>query len=164
MTEPVKVRYGNPNDIYGMMDLAKLCTQENGLLKPSILKILGEIWSSLHHDHGLVGVIGAPDAPLEAAILLRIDTMPYSDENVLAERAIFVHPDFRSAKGGRASRLCEFAKQTSDALDLPLLIGVLSSERAAGKVRLYERHFGEPSGAYWLYHGTTGSPKQEAAE
>jgi hypothetical protein len=163
VTEPVKVRYGDQKDIYGMMQLAELCTQENGLLQPSMMKIFGEIWASLNNDHGLVGVIGTPGQPLEAAILLRIDTMPYSDENVLAERAIFVHPDFRSAKGGRASRLCEFAKHTSDALDLPLLIGVLSSERAAGKVRLYERHFGEPSGAYWLYHGRTGL-KQEAAE
>jgi hypothetical protein len=82
--------------------------------------------------------------------------MPYSDEQILCERAIFVRPEFRSAKGGRASRLCEFAKSTADKLEMPLLIGVLSTHRAAGKVRLYERHFGKPAGAYWLYGAKTG--------
>jgi len=46
-------------------------------------------------------------------VLLRIGTMWYSDERVLEEKAIFIHPDFRSAKGGRARQLCEFSKKRS---------------------------------------------------
>lgn len=154
--ETIKVRYGTPDDFEGVVLLGKMCTDENGLLPANMLKVAGEIWASLNHDHGLVGVVEGPEGAVEAAILLRIDTTPYSDEPVIAERAIFVHPDFRQAKGGRASRLCEFAKRVSDGLGIPLLIGVLSSHRAAGKVRLYERHFGPPSGAYWLWNAKTG--------
>jgi len=162
MTE-IKVRYGTPDDVHKFMDLSFLCIEENGLLAPSTRKLLGEVWGSLNLNRGLIGVIEGESGMLEAGILLRIDTMPYSDENILAERAIFVHPDFRSAKGGRASRLCEFAKKAADTLEMPLLIGILSSNRAAGKVRLYERHFGPVSGGYWLYRGKTGM-KQNAAE
>ena len=41
-------------------------------------------------------------------------------------------------------------------LDIPLVIGILSSERVSGKVRLYERQFGPQSGAYWIYGKKTG--------
>jgi GNAT superfamily N-acetyltransferase len=145
------------------MDLALHCVWENGLLKPDVQKILGEMWASLHQDHGVTGIIGPVGGPLEAGILLRIDTMNYSSEPVLCERAVFVHPDFRQAKGGRASRLCEFAKNAAEQLGMPLLIGMLSSDRTDAKIRLYERHFGPPAGAYWLYGAKTGQ-QQEAAE
>jgi hypothetical protein len=92
--------------------------------------------------------------------------MWYSDDEVLEERAIFIHPDYRSAKGGRARRLCEFTKLTADTLGVPLIIGVLSNHRTKGKIRLYERQFGEPSGAFFLYNARTGlsADAQAAAE
>ena len=82
--------------------------------------------------------------------------MWYSDNPVLEEKAIFIHPDFRSAKGGRARQLCEFSKQVADSLGIPLIIGVLSNHRTEAKVRLYERQFGKPSGAFFLYGAHTG--------
>ena len=88
--------------------------------------------------------------------------MWYSDDEILEERAVFIHPDFRAAKGGRARKLCEFSKQVSDELGIPLTIGVMSSQRTAGKVRMYERIFGPPSGAYFLYGTRTGTWKQAA--
>ena len=165
MTEtPVVVKIGDPSMVHRLMDLTLACVDENALLAPSTKKILNEVWASLNHDHGVAGVIEGPDGRLEAAIVLRVDTAPYSEEPVLCERYVFVHPEHRAAKGGRASRLCEFAKQVADSLELPLLIGILSTERAAGKVRLYERHFGEPAGAYWLYNAKTGKKHLQAAE
>ena len=86
--------------------------------------------------------------------------MWYSDDNVLEEKAIFIHPDYRSAKGGRARRLCQFSKQVADNLGMPLIIGVLSNHRTAAKVRLYERQFGKPTGAFFLYGATTGMSKE----
>jgi len=38
----------------------------------------------------------------------------------------------------------------------------LSSHRAEGKVRLYERQFGPQSGAYWIYGKKTGEWADEA--
>lgn len=161
------MRYGVPEDVHNFMDLCLLCTQENGLAEMNVTKVLSEVWASLHHDRGIIGVIGDP-GKIEGGVMLRIDSLPYSDSPVLAERAIFVHPDYRWSKGsgvggGRAMRLCEFAKNCANSLDLPLLIGVLSNHRTAAKIKFYERVFGQPSGAYWLVNSKTGL-KHEAAE
>jgi hypothetical protein len=141
------------------MDLAIASALESGVTAPNKMKMLHELWTALNLQHGIVGVIGDIGKPLEAGILLRIEPMWYSDDDKmhLVERTVFVHPDFRSAKGGRAAKLCEFAKNTSDRLNMPLMIGVLSTQKTEAKVRLYRRKFGEPSGAYWIYNGATGS-------
>ena len=159
MSNVVKVRIGVPEDVDGMMELSLNACAENGLTDPNPRKLLEHIWPSLHQDHGIVGVIGPIGGKLEAAILLRTEPLWYSDKLSLVERAVFVDPEYRSAKGGRAGRLIEFAKTAAESLEIPLVIGILSSQRASSKVKLYERHFGQPSGAYWLWHGTTGAWK-----
>jgi GNAT superfamily N-acetyltransferase len=151
------VRIGTPDDVHPMMDLAMQACDENGFVDPNPQKLLGEIWPALNLDRGLVGIIQDEGGGLEGAILLRIGTMWYSDAEVLEEKAIFIHPDYRSAKGGRARRLCEFSKKTADELGIPLIIGVLSNHRTEAKVRLYERQFGKPSGAFFLYNAKTGA-------
>jgi len=163
MTEDFGVRVGEPKDVHPMMDLAMQACDENGFVDPNPQKLLAEIWTALNLEDGLVGIIQDESDKLEGAILLRIGTMWYSDTPVLEERAIFIHPNYRSAKGGRARRLCEFSKKTADTLGLPLIIGVLSNHRTEAKVRLYERQFGKPSGAFFLYNARTGS-YPEAAE
>lgn len=155
MTE-VAVRVGTPEDVDGMMRLAESACEENGLTRPDTNKLLQEIWSALNLHHGIVGVIGEPNTRLEAAILLRTEEMWYSNEPSLVERAVFVHPDFRSAKGGRAARLVEFAKQAATNLGMPLVIGIISSQRTEAKIKMYQRHLGEPSGAYWIWPSKTG--------
>jgi hypothetical protein len=163
MAEDLGVRIGEPEDVHPMMDMALKACDENGFVDPNPQKLLAEIWPALNLDNGLIGIIQGENGKLEAAILLRITTMWYSDAQVLEERAIFVDPECRSAKGGRARRLCEFSKRAAAELGLPLLIGVLSNHRTEAKVRLYERQFGKPSGAFFLYNAQTGL-SQEAAE
>ena len=102
------------------------------------------------------GIIGNPGEPAEGFIILRIGKMWYSHSDVVEEKAIFVHPDFRAAKGGRAKKLAEFGKSVADKQGLPLIIGVLSNHRTKGKIRMYERLFGEPAGAFFLYNAQTG--------
>ena len=162
MSEELGVRVGTPEDVHDIMALALSACEENGFVEPNPEKLLTEIWHGLNLENGVVGVIGPP-GKAEGAVLLRIGSMWYSERNVLEERAIFIHPDFRSAKGGRARRLCEFSKETADCLGIPLIIGVLSNHRTAGKVRMYQRIFGEPSGAFFLYGAKTGQ-RNEAAE
>lgn len=157
MSDEIKVRIGTPEDVHPLMDLAMLACDENGFVPPNPVKLLQEIWPALHLDGGIVGIIGNPGERPEAAILLRTGYLWYSDKSVLEERAIFVHPDFRSAKGGRAGKLCKFAKETADRMDMPLMIGVLSNSRTAAKIRMYERQFGSPAGVYFLYKATTGA-------
>jgi GNAT superfamily N-acetyltransferase len=159
MSEEVNIRLGVPEDVHDVMELALSACDENGFVHPNPEKLLAEIWPALNYDRGLVGLIGPEGQKPEGAVLLRIGNMWYSDQEVLEEKAIFIHPDFRSAKGGRARRLCEFSKQVADEFGLPLIIGVLSNHRTEAKIKLYERQFGKPSGAFFLYNATTGFSK-----
>jgi hypothetical protein len=159
----ITVRVGTPEDLDGVMALALGACAENGFVDPNPEKLIADIWPALNRERGIMGIIGEDHKSLEGAILLRIGKMWYSDRDVLEEKAIFIHPDFRSAKGGRASRLCEFSKRVAVDLDLPLIIGVLSNSRTEAKVRLYERQFGKPSGAFFLFNAKTGSEAFESA-
>ena len=150
------IRLASPQDLDEIMSIAMMACDENGFLNPNPAKLAAEIWPALHQDHGLCAVIGKPNGMIEGLVLLRIGNMWYSDSRVVEEKAIFIHPDFRSAKGGRASKLCEFSKKVADSLGIPLIIGVLSNHRTSAKVRMYERQFGPPSGAFFLYGAQTG--------
>jgi len=163
MAEGLKIRLGTPADEEGMLQMALKAWEENGIKSVNPEKMLGMIKPALYLWQGLVGIIGEPGEKIEAAVLLRTSQMWYSDEWILEEKAIFVDPEFRIMKGirsgqtlGHARTLCEFSKQTAEQLGLPLLIGVLSSHRTEAKIRLYEKSFGAPSGAFFLYNAQTG--------
>lgn len=160
MRNNLGVRIGTPDDVDGVMQLALSASHENGFVSPNPEKMLQDIWPALNLDRGLLGIIGNTGEKLEGAVLLRVGSMWYSDDEVLEEKAIFIDPKYRSAKGGRARRLCEFSKHVADNLGMPLIIGVLSNHRTEAKVRLYERQFGKPSGAFFLYGATTGMNKE----
>lgn len=146
------VRVGTPDDLDEVMRLTMECHAENGFVSANQSKILQDVWAALTRQHGIVGVIGADPGALEACVVLRIGQVAYSDESVLEEKFLFVGKNYRAAKIGRARLLAEFAKKASDALEVPLLIGILSSHRTEAKVRLYERVFGKPAGAFFLYN------------
>lgn len=157
MDDELKVRIGTPADVHDVMELALMGRAENGFVNASEGKILQVIWNALHlTGGGMIGIIAPVGKKAQGAVLLRVITPWYSDAEVLEEQAIFIHPDYRSAKGGRASRLVEFSKYTADKLGIPLLIGVLSNSRTEAKVRLYERHLGKPAGGFFLYGAQTG--------
>lgn len=156
MSEDLQIRLGTPADEAAMLDLALRAWQENGINDVNPEKMLGMIRPALYLWEGLVGIIGEPGGKIEGAVLLRVSQMWYSDSWMLEEKAIFVDPEFRSAKGGRARKLCEFSKKVADELNVPLIIGVLSNHRTEAKIRLYERQFGAPAGAFFLYNVQTG--------
>jgi len=163
MAEEVKVRVGGPEDLHEIMKMALMVCDENGLSEPNIDKILYDVVPSLHQDRGIIGVIGPVGGPLEGFVLLRIGNLWYSDTSIIEEKTVFVHPDFRSAKGGRARKLCEFSKKTADELKMTLMIGILSNQRTESKIKLYNRLFGKPSGVTYTYGAKTGEWKENAA-
>lgn len=160
-TDDLRIRIATPDDMDEMMVLAMAGCHENGFLNPSPVRLAEEMWPALCQHNGIVGAIGLPGGIIEGAVLIRIGMMWYSDQDTVEERAIFIHPDYRSAKGGRARRLCEFSKSVADSLGMPLVIGVLSNHRTAGKIRMYQRVFGEQAGAFFLYNARTGSYADE---
>ena len=155
-SDALKIRIAVPKDLDEIMRLAVSACDENGFLNPNPAKLAAEIWPALHQDHGICAVIGKPGGAIEGLVLLRIGSMWYSDSLVVEEKAIFIYPEFRSAKGGRAKQLCEFSKRVADTLGIPLIIGVLSNSRTEAKVRMYERQFGKSSGVFFLYGAQTG--------
>jgi hypothetical protein len=156
MTDDVKVRIATPDEVHQCMDLALLCCSENGVARPNKLKLLDDIWPALNRYDGIVGVIGKKGGMLEGIVLLRIGCLWYSDVPIIEEKAVFVHPKYRSAKGGRARKLCEFSKQVAVGLGYPLVIGVLSTKQTKAKVRMYDRVFGPAAGAYYLWGTGSG--------
>jgi hypothetical protein len=162
MTPELTIRLATPEDMEEVMRLAVTACEENGFLNASAPALAREIYPALCQDHGLCPVIGPPGGEIQGLALLRIGAMWYAPETtVLEEKAIFVYPQYRSARGGRATKLCEYTKKVADALNLSLIIGVLSNTRTAGKVRMYTRIFGEPSGAFFLYNARTTGHKVE---
>jgi N-acetylglutamate synthase-like GNAT family acetyltransferase len=159
-SDDLKIRVATVEDMDEIMSLAGSANEENGFLRANPAKMAAEIWPALNLDHGICAVIGKEGGIIEGVILMRIGSMWYSDGLVVEEKAIFIHPEYRSAKGGRARKLCEFSKRVADTLGIPLIIGVLSNSRTEAKVRLYERQFGKPSGAFFLYGAKTGLPPE----
>lgn len=155
--DELKIRIATPDDLDEIMHLALLACDENAFLAANPAKLAAEIWPALHQDHGICAVIGKPDGDIEGVVVLRIGAMWYSDTSIIEEKAVFIHPDFRSARGGRAKQLCEYSKKVADTLQMPLIIGVLSNTRTAGKMRMYERLFGPPAGGFFLYGAQTGA-------
>jgi GNAT superfamily N-acetyltransferase len=160
----LRIRIAVPEDMEEMLKLAWLASKENSFITPSLYKLAEEIWPALLRDHGLCGIVGKRGGPIEGFGLLRIGTMWYSDVPILEEKAMFIHPDYRNAKGGRAKRLCQFSKRVADELGYPLIIGVLSNFRTAAKIRMYERQFGPPTGAFFLYGAQTGQWQDQTTE
>lgn len=161
MNDDVHVRVATPGEFDAVMELAMMVARENGIFEPDINMVVADIWPALNGDKGLVGVIGDPGKDLQGFVLLRIGNMWYSPAEIIEEKTVFVAPKYRSAKGGRARKLCEFSKKVADELGLPLLIGVVSNHRTKGKEGLYNRLFGPPAGAFWLYGARTGQWKDQ---
>ena len=153
----ILVREAIPQDFQEVMRLSLAAASENAISEPDVNLLEEEVKPRLVRDGGVIGVIGgAPGELLEGLIILKLGSMWYNLEPIIHEQVIYVAPEFRSAKGGRARKLAEWAKVTSEKLDIPLAIGVLSNTRTEAKVRLFERVFGPPAGVYFLHNAKTG--------
>ena len=131
-----------------------LCA-ENGMFSLSDRKVDYYITRLLHPEsiaqddtgpRGFIGVIG-PVGALEGCIMLTVGSVWYSDDWTLDEHINFVDPAYRNSN--HAKDLIEYAKNCADRIGIPLVIGVLSTERTAAKVRLYGRYL-TPAGAFFV--------------
>lgn len=152
-----KVRLFVEEDIPALVAMGRELHKENGLMPFSELRAYDMARRAVARDPrdrvigGAIGPIGKP----EAMIVLFTGTYWYTDSPHLEELFAYVKPEFR--KSNRAKALVEFAKLCARELKSPLLIGIVSNERTAAKIRLYKRQLGAPAGAYFLYNGKTGA-------
>lgn len=142
-----------------MMAFLRIAHAENGMPFAPMDedKVRAVLKRGIARDHGIIGVIRGKDY-IEASIGLFVGTWWYTDANHmhLEDFWCFVHPDHRKSR--HAKDMLAFAKWASHKLQYPLLVGVLSNERTAQKVRLYQRQLGSPVGALFVVaaDGTEG--------
>lgn len=148
MAYPGRVRIADGRDEEELMSLCRQLYQENALFSMSDDKVRAMLRKAFNREGGILGVIGKPGS-FEAMIYMLVSTFWYSDEPVLEELFTYVRPEHRKSKN--AIELMDFAKWCAESSNFPLLIGVMSNERTAGKVRLYQRKLGEPIGAFFFY-------------
>jgi hypothetical protein len=141
------VRLAVPADIDNILELGRLIHEENAVMPMSEERINEYAWRGINQQRALMGVIG-PIGHIEAVVYLVIGRFWYSEDYHLEELFAFVHPDHRRSDNAKA--LLEFEKNCSKRLGIPLLMGVISTNRTAAKIRLYERRLGRQSGAYFF--------------
>lgn len=141
------VRLAVVQDVPVLMGLMRKACEEDAQHPMDELKVFNMIRRYFDQNGALVAVIGEPGNPV-AYLLMIVDEIWYSPDHQLLELSLFVSPDHR--KSNYAKQLMSFSKQASEGLSLDLTIGVLSNERTAAKIKLYQRQF-KSAGAYFVY-------------
>lgn len=130
------------------MRLCRELHKENGLFSLNEDKVRATLQKAFYRQGGILGIIGTP-TKIEAMICMIISSFWYSDDPHLEELFVFVRQEHRKSK--HAVELIRFAKWARAEGKIPLVIGVISDERTAGKVRLYQRELGRPIGNFFIY-------------
>lgn len=152
------VRMAVARDVAGMLELARIAHGESGVAPLEEEKVSSLLRAALTRDGAMAGVIGPVGAP-EAMIALQIGVFWYSTKPHLEELFACVRPDCRRSGHGKA--LVEYAKLCAARANVPLLIGVISSERMGAKVKMYSRLLGTPAGAFFVFNNPDFVPAGE---
>ena len=161
ITSPSIVRAAIPADEPELWRLFRLMHQEVGLYPLSEPKVQDYLRRVLYPEtipindtgpRGIIGVIGLP-ARLEAAIMLVLSSVWYSESITLMDALNFVDPEFRQSD--HAKTLIGYGKHVVDEIrkehsDFQMMIGIVSTKRTAAKIRLFRRQMVE-AGAVFLY-------------
>jgi hypothetical protein len=147
VTSPV--RRAVPADEAELMEMCRKLWEENGLFTFSERKVRDILHSAWDGRGGIIGVIG-DTGKLQGSICLTIGDYFYTDEFHVGELWNFVLPEHR--RSTNAKELIRFAVRCSDEIGIRLVIGVISNERTAAKVALYERILGKQNGAFFIHH------------
>lgn len=128
--------------------MCRLLSEENELLAMNPDRVRGVLRLAYDRRGGFLGIIRNPQQ-IEAMIFMLFAQMWYTDDWHIEELFNYCRPEYR--KSNNAKALMQFGKKCADELHLPLIIGVLSNSRTEEKVRLYQRQFSKPSGAFFVY-------------
>lgn len=144
-----RVRVASAGDEDEVMNLCRALHAENGLFSMDEDRVRGTLRMAFEKKGGLLGVIGDP-GKIEAIIYMLFAQFWYSNDWHLEELFSYVHPDHR--KSSNATDLIDFAKRCSTEIGIPLIIGVVSNTRTEQKVKLYQRKFDKPNGAFFVFN------------
>jgi GNAT superfamily N-acetyltransferase len=152
------VRRATEKDEEELVAMCRELHRENGMFPADEHRARAYLEKAFGDKGGaIIGVIGPPGGKLQGAIYLLISTFWYTWDWHLEELFSYVRPQYRRTDNAR--KLVRFAKRCSEETELPLFIGVMSRTRTKAKVRLYEREFADPIGAFFFYQ-----PKERIGE
>lgn len=154
-----------PSDEKEIWRLCRLHHEENGLFPLSDKKVGFYIERSLHPEkidrddsgpRGIIGVIGQNS--LEAIVMLILGSPWYSESISMDDCVNFVDPKHR--KSDHAKALIGYSKYLVDQVrighpDFRMMMGILSTERTAAKIRLFSRQL-ELVGAFFMHPPISG--------
>ena len=163
---PSTVRAARPEDEGELWSLFRLMHSEAGLFPLCEPKVQDYLRRVLHPEtippndtgpRGIIGVIGPPDR-LEAAIMLVLGAIWYTNQISLQDCINFVHPKYRQSDHAKA--LIAYSRHMTDEIrktdpDFQMMVGVVSTKRTAAKVRLYRRQLAE-IGSFFVYPTPAG--------
>lgn len=167
MVSPSIVRPAGQPDSDEIWRLFRLHHEENGLFPLSERKVQFYLDRVLYPERiapddagprGVIGVIGAIGA-LEGAIMLVLGSAWYTDQIGIDDCMSFVDPAHRRSNHARA--LICYGKYIVDSIrasgnpEFKMMLGVVSTERTAAKIRLYGREM-PAVGAFFLYPPVDG--------
>lgn len=134
---PTSVRVAMPSDEDEIMRLMQAAFVEQPIFPLDEQKMREKIRMCTGRKGGVIGVVEGKDGKLEGYIIALMIQFWYSMDWCLEELSNFVHPDHR--KSTHAKDLINFAKWFAEQLEMPLILGILSTQRLQPKIRLYER-------------------------
>ena len=161
-TTPSVVRKATPFDAPEIWRLFLQTHRENGLFSLAPQKVTNFMDRALHPERipltdtgprAQIGVIG-PQGRLEAVVFVLLSSFWYSEEIHLEELLVYVDPECRGSN--HAKSCIGWMKGLADELQVPLLTGIISKDRTASKIRLYDR-FLPRIGAFYFYPQEEGS-------
>ena len=148
------VRFATHDDEAEIFSLLMMMHAEMGFFNVNQAKVVDCIQDATYRRGAIIYVIEDKGRVI-ATLGMVFATEWYSDDEFLAERWNFVHPDFR--KTDCARKLLEQAKWTHERLKLgedgriiPVQVGINSFDRTEAKIRMYGRHM-PCVGAYFIY-------------
>lgn len=168
MTCPSIVRLAKPEDRQDVWRLFLQAFNENAQYSLAPEKVDVFLSRALNPDmiapwdtgpRGAIGVIGDVGR-LEGLAMLFISSHWYTHDRQLEEHLVYVDPECRRSFHARA--LIKWMKDQSDRTGLPLMTGVISTERTKAKVELYGRMLPKV-GEFYLYRGGQSRALSSAA-
>lgn len=147
------VRAAVPADYPHIISMAERLWAENAHDEIDYPTAEAAIMEAINRNKAMIGIIGGV-GDIQGIVFLRFASFWYSKRVFLEELFLYVPPEHRHTHNAR--KLLTFAKDAAQRLDVPLLIGVLSSHRTRAKLKLYEKHLGEPVGGYFFVKPAAG--------
>ena len=133
---PPEVVLATPEDFNEMFDVLMENYRENGIHSLDVKKVCSWLAMGLHRDKSAIGIIRGKDG-IEACCGVYLASYWYSSDVYVEEVFNYVRPDYR--RSSHAKHLISFAKWFAESLNVPLLMGILTTSRLEAKERLYSR-------------------------